>query len=30
VAPEVLDALVKIAGMSVRVKDALEREGTMT
>ena len=29
-APEVLDALVKIAGMSVRVKDALEREGTMT
>ena len=27
--PEVLDALVKIAGMSVRVKDVLEREGVM-
>ena len=26
-APEVLDALVKIAGMSIRVKDALDREG---
>lgn len=25
--PEVLDALVKIAGMSIRVKDALDREG---
>ena len=29
-APEVLDALVKIAGMTIRVKDALEREGAMT
>jgi len=28
--PEVLEALVKIAGMSVRVKDALEREGMMS
>lgn len=28
-APEVLDALVKIAGMTIRVKDALEREGAM-
>ena len=29
-APEVLNALVKIAGMSIRVKDALDREGAMT
>lgn len=29
-APEVLDALVKIAGMTLRVKDALDREGAMT
>jgi len=29
-APEVLKALVKIAGMSIRVKDALDREGAMT
>ena len=29
--PEVLDALIKIAGMSIRVKDAFDREGaTMT
>ena len=28
-APEVLDALVKIAGMTLRVKDALDREGAM-
>ena len=27
--PEVLDALVKIAGMSIRVKDALDRQGAM-
>lgn len=27
--PEVLDALVKIAGMSIRVKDALDREGAL-
>lgn len=27
--PEVLDALVKIAGISIRVKDALDREGAM-
>jgi chromosome segregation ATPase len=27
--PEVLDALIKIAGMSVRVKDVLDREGYM-
>ena len=27
--PEVLDALIKIAGMSIRVKDALDREGAM-
>ena len=27
--PEVLDALVKIAGMSIRVKDALDREEAM-
>ena len=27
--PEVLDALVKIAGMSIRVKDALNREGAL-
>ena len=29
-APEVLKALVKIAGMSIRVKDALDREGVIT
>ena len=27
--PEVFDALVKIAGMSIRVKDALDRQGAM-
>ena len=29
-APEVLDALVKIAGMSIRVRDALDRGGATT
>lgn len=28
-APEVLDALIKIGGMTIRVKDAFDREGAM-